>query len=57
VYCHDKFGFRLVKFLEEDVRHLRVIVLPGMDHNLPVVFSKFSGYRGTFDELEPGIDD
>jgi hypothetical protein len=46
-----------MEFLKKNVRHLRVIVLPGMDENFSMVLSNFAGDRGTFDKLGPGTND
>jgi hypothetical protein len=46
-----------MEFLKKNVRHLRVIVLPGMDENFSMVLSNLAGDRGTFDKLGPGTND
>jgi hypothetical protein len=46
-----------MKFLKKDIRHLRVIVLAGMDKDLGMLSPKLTGERGAFDKLGPGTYD
>jgi hypothetical protein len=43
-----------MKLFKKDIGHLRVIVLPGMDKYLGMVFSQLTGERCTLDKLWPG---
>jgi hypothetical protein len=46
-----------LEFFKKNVRHLQVVVLPGMDKNFSMVLSNLAGDRGTLNKLGPGTDD
>jgi hypothetical protein len=46
-----------LEFLKKNIRHLRVIVLAGMDENFSIVLPDFAGDGGTLDKLGPGTHD
>lgn len=52
-------GFRNAQFIEEDVRHVFVIMLASMQHYLGKLTTALecSGHHGRFDELRPSPDD
>jgi hypothetical protein len=45
------------EFLKKNIRHLRVIVLAGMDEDFSMVLPDLAGHGGTLDKLGPGTHD
>jgi len=50
---HEKVVVRPgnIQLVKEDIRHLRVIMLPGMDEDLLVLLPELPGERGALDKL------
>jgi len=51
--AHTKMviGFWDLQLVKEDIRHFRIIVLPGMNEDFGMILPELTGNRGALDKL------